>query len=64
MRCDYIAEGVIRAAKELELTIPLIVRLKGTKEAEAKAMIKESGLKIIAFDGLDEAAEQAVKLAA
>lgn len=36
MRCDYIAEGVINAAKELELKVPLIVRLKGTKEAEAK----------------------------
>lgn len=36
MRCDYIAEGVIKAAKELDLTLPLIVRLKGTKEAEAK----------------------------
>lgn len=36
MRCDYIAEGVIQATKELALTVPLIVRLKGTKEAEAK----------------------------
>ncbi|KAF8887948.1 succinyl-CoA synthetase beta chain, SSC-beta [Gymnopilus junonius] len=63
MRCDYIAEGVIKAAKELHLTIPLVVRLKGTKEAEAKEMIKASGLTIIPFDNLDEAAEQAVKLA-
>ncbi|KIP11439.1 hypothetical protein PHLGIDRAFT_83498 [Phlebiopsis gigantea 11061_1 CR5-6] len=63
MRCDYIAEGVIKAAQELNMNIPLVVRLKGTKEAEAKAMIKESGLKIIARDGLDEAAEQAVLLA-
>jgi succinyl-CoA synthetase beta subunit len=63
MRCDYIAEGVIKAAKELDLTVPLIVRLKGTKEPEAKAMIRESGLKIIPFDSLDEAAEQAVKMA-
>ncbi|TCD70091.1 hypothetical protein EIP91_005073 [Steccherinum ochraceum] len=63
MRCDYIAEGVIKASKELNLEIPLIVRLKGTKEAEAKQMIKESGLKIIPFDGLDEAAERAVELA-
>lgn len=36
MRCDYIAEGVIKATKDLQLTVPLIVRLKGTKEAEAK----------------------------
>ncbi|EMD41660.1 succinyl-CoA synthetase beta chain SSC-beta [Gelatoporia subvermispora B] len=63
MRCDYIAEGVIKASKELSMSIPLIVRLKGTKEAEAKQMIRESGLKIIPFDDLDEAAEQAVQLA-
>ncbi|KAF8898388.1 succinyl-CoA synthetase beta chain, SSC-beta [Infundibulicybe gibba] len=63
MRCDYIAEGVIKATKELQLTIPLVVRLKGTKEMEAKQMIKESGLKIVAFDSLDDAAERAVQLA-
>ncbi|KAL6304185.1 succinate-CoA ligase [Sparassis latifolia] len=63
MRCDYIAEGVIKATKELSLKIPLVVRLKGTKEAEAKQMIRDSGLKIIPFDGLDEAAERAVELA-
>jgi succinyl-CoA synthetase beta subunit len=63
MRCDYIAEGVIKATKELSLTIPLVVRLKGTKEAEAKKMIQDSGLKIIAFDSLDDAAEKAVELA-
>lgn len=39
MRCDYIAEGVIRATKELSLSIPLVVRLKGTKEAEAKQYV-------------------------
>ncbi|KAJ7462710.1 succinyl-CoA synthetase beta chain, SSC-beta [Mycena galericulata] len=63
MRCDYIAEGVIKATKELALDIPLVVRLKGTMEKEAKAMIKESGLKIVAFDSLDDAAERAVQLA-
>lgn len=63
MRCDYIAEGVIKATKELSLTIPLVVRLKGTMEAEAKEMIKASGLKIVALDSLDEAAETAVQLA-
>lgn len=36
MRCDYIAEGVIKATKELDLTVPLVVRLQGTKEREAK----------------------------
>jgi len=63
MRCDFIAEGVIKATKELQLEIPLVVRLKGTKESEAKQMIKDSGLKIIPFDSLDEAAQKAVQLA-
>ncbi|KAJ9105990.1 Succinate--CoA ligase [ADP-forming] subunit beta, mitochondrial [Naganishia cerealis] len=63
MRCDVIAEGIIKATKELQLTIPLIVRLQGTKEAEAKKMINESGLKIYPFDGLDEAAAKAVEMA-
>ncbi|KAJ1310356.1 hypothetical protein OPQ81_007094 [Rhizoctonia solani] len=62
MRCDYIAEGVIKATKELKLTVPLVVRLQGTKEKEAKQLIKDSGLKIYAFDGLDEAAAKAVEL--
>jgi succinyl-CoA synthetase beta subunit len=39
MRCDYIAEGVIKATEELGLKIPLVVRLKGTKEAEAKQCV-------------------------
>jgi succinyl-CoA synthetase beta subunit len=80
MRCDVIAEGIIKATKELEMSIPLVVRLQGTKEAEAKKcvfslstlvlnvliqcrMIKESGLKIYAYDGLDEAAAKAVEMA-
>ncbi|WVQ95714.1 hypothetical protein IAU59_002813 [Kwoniella sp. CBS 9459] len=63
MRCDVIAEGIIKATKELQLTIPLVVRLQGTKEAEAKKMINESGLKIFPFDGLDEAAAKAVAAA-
>ncbi|WFD45108.1 hypothetical protein MPSI1_003785 [Malassezia psittaci] len=60
MRCDVIAEGIIQATKELDLKIPLVVRLQGTKEAEAKKLIKESNLKIFAFDNLDEAAKAAV----
>lgn len=39
MRCDVIAEGIIKATKELELSIPLVVRLQGTKEAEAKKYV-------------------------
>jgi len=63
MRCDVIAEGIIKATKELHLAVPLVVRLQGTKEAEAKKMISESGLAIFPFDGLDEAAAKAVEMA-
>lgn len=62
MRCDYIAEGVIKATKELQLRVPLVVRLKGNKEMEAKELIRQSGLKIYAFDELDDAAAKAVEL--
>lgn len=42
MRCDYIAEGVIKATQDLALQIPLVVRLKGTKEEEAKECVPTS----------------------
>ncbi|CED84980.1 succinate-ligase (adp-forming) [Phaffia rhodozyma] len=64
MRCDVIAEGIIKATKELDMTVPLIVRLQGTADAEAKEMIRASGMKIYPFDNLDEAANKAVELAA
>ena len=62
MRCDIIAEGIVQATKELKLEIPLVVRLQGTKEAEAKEILRNSGLKILAYDGLDEAASKAVEV--
>lgn len=46
---QVIAEGIIKATKELEMTVPLIVRLQGTADKEAKAMIQESGMKIYPF---------------
>ena len=58
MRCDVIAEGIIKATKEMELKIPLVVRLQGTKEQEAKELIRQSGLKIQAYNDLDEAARK------
>ncbi|KAH9811656.1 hypothetical protein DFH28DRAFT_981663 [Melampsora americana] len=64
MRCDVIAEGIIKATNELSLDIPLIVRLQGTKEKEAKQLIKDAKMKIFAFDELDEAARKAVAAAA
>jgi len=60
MRCDVIALGLIAAAKELALKIPLVVRLQGTNVALAKQIMNESGLRIIAADDLDVAAQKAV----
>lgn len=60
MRCDIIAEGVIAAAHELEIKIPLVVRLEGTKVEEGKKIMKDSGLDIIAADNLSDAARKIV----
>lgn len=62
MRCDVIAQGIIRAANDLELKIPIVLRLQGTRVKDAKDVIKESALKILACDDLDAAARMAVKL--
>jgi len=62
MRCDVIAEGIIAAARELNLTTPIVVRLQGTNVDEAKVMIGSSGLKILPVDNLDEAARLVCKL--
>lgn len=61
MRCDVIAEGVITAARELGLTMPLVVRLEGTNVEKGKKLLKESGLNIIAADNLADAAQKVVK---
>ena len=61
MRCDVIAEGVVAAAREVSLTVPLVVRLAGTNVELGKEILKDSGLPIIAADDLAEAAEKAVK---
>ena len=61
MRCDVIAEGVVQAAKDINLDVPLVVRLEGTKVDEGKAIINSSGLNVIAADDLDDAAQKIVK---
>tara|TARA_R110000787_G_scaffold5253_14_gene19340 strand:- start:120 stop:1289 length:1170 start_codon:yes stop_codon:yes gene_type:complete len=63
MRCDVIAEGVVAAAREVSLTVPLVVRLSGTNSEQGKKILEESGLPIIAADDLADAAEKAVKAA-
>ncbi|MDD9924493.1 MAG: ADP-forming succinate--CoA ligase subunit beta [Rhodospirillaceae bacterium] len=60
MRCDVIAEGVVAAAKEVELAVPLVVRLEGTNVELGKEIIAESGLDIIAADDLGDAAQKVV----
>ena len=60
MRCDIIAEGVIAAAKELSLAVPLVVRLEGTNVELGKQLMADSGLAIIPADNLNDAAEKIV----
>ncbi|UYN95742.1 MAG: ADP-forming succinate--CoA ligase subunit beta [Enhydrobacter sp.] len=61
MRCDVIAEGVVAAAREVNLHVPLVVRLEGTNVELGKKILKESGLKITSADHLADAAEKIVK---
>ncbi|XP_076454181.1 succinate--CoA ligase [ADP-forming] subunit beta, mitochondrial-like [Babylonia areolata] len=62
MRCDIIAQGIVTAASELDMKIPIVVRLQGTRVDDAKAIIAASTMKILACDNLDEAAQMVVKL--
>jgi succinyl-CoA synthetase beta subunit len=60
MRCDIIAEGIIAAAKEVNLSVPLVVRLEGTNVDEGKRILAESGLPIVAANDLGDAARKIV----
>jgi len=62
MRCDVIAEGIIAAAKELNLSTPIVVRLQGTKVDEGKILLSSSGLKILAVSDFEEAARLVTKV--
>jgi len=64
MRCDVIAEGVVAAAREVKLSVPLVVRLEGTNVDLGKDILAKSGLPIIAADNLADAAEKVVKAVA
>ncbi|MDQ4149511.1 MAG: malate--CoA ligase subunit beta [Actinomycetota bacterium] len=59
-RCDWVAEGIVQAAREMELTIPLVVRLAGTHLEEGRRILADSGLAIISANELTEAAQSAV----
>jgi succinyl-CoA synthetase beta subunit len=63
MKCDVIAKGIMGAARELKLTVPLVVRLEGTNVQQGKELLEKSGLKIITATGMKEAAQKAVAAA-
>jgi len=60
MKCDTIAEGVVAAAREVHLAVPLVVRMKGTNEDLGKKILKDSGLPIISADNMAQAAQRVV----
>ncbi len=60
MKCDVIASGIVNAAKQVGIQVPLIVRLEGTNVEAGKEILKASGMDIIAADDLDDAAKKAV----
>ena len=64
MKCDIVAKGIINAAKNLKISVPLVVRLEGTRVAEGKKLLEESGLALTAADSLDAAARRIVELSA
>src|SRR3972149_1945672 len=63
MRCDIIAEGIIAAAKDVGIKVPLVVRLQGTNMEQGRKLLAESGLNIGSAERMDEAAEKAVEAA-
>jgi succinyl-CoA synthetase beta subunit len=62
LRCDRVSAGLIQAAKNIEMRLPMVVRLQGTNVEEGRRMLQESGLRFTVADGLYEAAEKAVAL--
>jgi succinyl-CoA synthetase beta subunit len=60
MRCDVLAQGVVEAAKQVNLSVPLVVRLAGTNFEEGKEILKKSNLKILSAIDLNDAAEKIV----
>lgn len=63
MKCDNIARGIIEATKQVDLTVPLVVRLEGTNVKEGKEILSKSGLKLYSADSLWDACKKAVELA-
>jgi succinyl-CoA synthetase beta subunit len=61
MRCDVLAQGVVDAAKEIKIKVPLVVRLAGTNFKEGKEILDNSGLEIISANDLSDAAKKIVE---
>jgi succinyl-CoA synthetase beta subunit len=63
MRCDVVAEGLVQAAKDVRLSIPLVVRLEGTNVKQGQQILEESGIELITATSMSDAAEKAVAAA-
>jgi succinyl-CoA synthetase beta subunit len=63
LRCDVLAEGVIAAVRDLNVKVPVVVRMKGNNEEKGREMLRGSGLNFIPADGMQEAASQVVQAA-
>jgi succinyl-CoA synthetase beta subunit len=63
LRCDILAEGLVAAVKELNVRLPIVIRMEGTNVAEGKRMLRESGLNFTTADAMDQAASAVVRLA-
>ena len=61
MRCNVLAQGVVEAADEINLSVPLVVRLAGTNYKEGKEILEKSNLKILSATDLNDAAKKIVK---
>ena len=58
MRCDVLAQGVVDAAREIKINVPLVVRLAGTNFKEGREILENSGLELISAENLDDAAKK------
>ena len=63
MQCDVIASGVVSAVRQVNLNVPLVVRMKGTNEEKGRRILLDSGLPIISANSMSEAAEKVVQAA-
>ena len=61
MRCDVLAQGVVEAAKQVKLNVPLVVRMEGTNVIEGKKILADSGIKVVNASDMADAARRIVK---